>query len=71
MDTSGLSNNDQYSKKFIGFAPGVIDIIQYLIKKTDSQLESNSDALKIRYYKCFDDLNLPKSILSKEQSLMV
>lgn len=68
LDTSGLSNNDQYSKKFIGFAPGVIDIIQYLIKKTDSQLESNSDALKIRYYKCFDDLNLPKSILSKEQS---
>jgi len=58
-------------EEFIDLAPGDIDFIQYLIKKTNSQLESNFNALKIRYYTCFDDLSLPKSVLSKEQSFNV
>ncbi|MBI5458832.1 VRR-NUC domain-containing protein [Methanobacterium sp.] len=68
IDSSGLSNNNSYSREFIDLAPGVTNIIPYIIKKTNSQLESDLNTLKNRYYKCNDDLNLPKSILSKEQS---
>ena len=64
LDLSGLNNNNMYLPNLISLAPGIIKFI----KKINSKLKLDTNIMKIRYFKCFEELNLPKTKLSKEQS---
>jgi len=64
LDSSGLKNGNFYMPKSVMLAPGIIKFIKKLISK----LKLDTNDLKKRYYKSAEELNLPKTKLSKETS---
>jgi thiol-disulfide isomerase/thioredoxin len=64
LDLSGLNNGNVYTPGSIMLAPGIIEFIE----RINSKLKLDTNAMKIRYFKCFEELNLPKTKLSKDQS---
>jgi len=65
IDLSGLSNGNAYMPSTLFLAPGIISLVIELISK----LELDKEALKEKYFYCVEELKLPKTRFSKEQSL--
>jgi hypothetical protein len=65
IDLSGLSNGNAYMPSTIILAPGIIG----LVRELTSKLELDKETLKEKYFYYVDDLKLPKTRFSKEQSL--
>jgi tetratricopeptide (TPR) repeat protein len=64
LDLSGLNNGNQYWPDLISLAPGITVKIEQL----NSKLQMVFDDLQKIYFKSFNDLDLPKTFLPKEQS---
>jgi len=64
LDLSGLNNGNQYWPNLISLAPG----ITVKIEQINSKLHLSLGDLQKIYFKCYNDLNLPKAFLPKEQS---
>jgi len=65
IDLSGLSNGNAYMPSTIFLAPGIIS----LVRELTSKLELDKETLKEKYLYYAEELKLPKTRFSKEQSL--
>ena len=65
IDLSGLSNGNAYMPSTIFLAPGIIS----LVRELTSKLELDKETLKEKYFYYVEELKLPKTRFSKEQSL--
>ncbi len=65
IDLSGLSNGNAYMPNTVFLAPGIIS----LVRKLTSKLKLDKETLKEKYFYCVEELKLPKTRFSKEQSL--
>ena len=65
IDLSGLSNGNAYMPRTLILAPGIIG----LVTKLTSKLELDKETLKEKYLYYAEELKLPKTRFSKEQSL--
>ena len=64
IDLSGLSNNNSYLPSAISIAPGIVAIIEEVISKLDLDIEN----IKTKYFKSIQNLKLPESRFSDEES---
>ncbi len=64
IDLSGLANGNAYMPSTIFLAPGIISLVIELTSK----LELDKEALEEKYFYCVEELKLPKTRFSKEQS---
>ena len=65
IDLSGLSNGNVYMPSTLILAPGIISLLRELISK----LKLDKETLKEKYFYHAEELKLPKTRFSKEQSL--
>ena len=65
IDLSGLSNGNAYMPSTLILAPGIIGLLREIISK----LKLDKETIKKKYFYYAEELKLPKTRFSKEQSL--